>query len=67
MTPMEEPAVLQLVYLTFLINGASRIAVSMAMPPHNLTEVINATSAYNNDIDTEVWLLTFTQVYYLWL
>ena len=40
---------------TLLVNGASGIAVGMAtnMPPHNLTEVINATIAYieNNDIE----------------
>ena len=40
-----------------LVNGASGIAVGMAtnMPPHNLSEVIDATIAYidNNDITTE--------------
>ena len=54
---MEEPTVLPTRVPNLLINGASGIAVGMAtnMPPHNLTEVINATSAYidNNDIDTE--------------
>jgi DNA gyrase subunit A len=38
-----------------LVNGASGIAVGMAtnMPPHNLTESINATIAYieNNDVE----------------
>jgi DNA gyrase subunit A len=40
-----------------LVNGASGIAVGMAtnMPPHNLTESINATIAYieDNDIDID--------------
>jgi len=38
-----------------LVNGASGIAVGMAtnMPPHNLTEIVNATIAYidNREID----------------
>ena len=54
---LQEPTVLPTRVPNLLINGASGIAVGMAtnMPPHNLTEVINATSAYidNNDIDTE--------------
>jgi DNA gyrase subunit A len=40
-----------------LVNGASGIAVGMAtnMPPHNLTEIIDATLAYieNNEITTD--------------
>lgn len=40
-----------------LLNGASGIAVGMAtnMPPHNLSEVVDAISAYidNNEISTE--------------
>jgi DNA gyrase subunit A len=40
-----------------LVNGASGIAVGMAtnMPPHNLTESVNATIAYieDNDIDID--------------
>ena len=54
---LEEPSVLPSRVPNLLINGASGIAVGMAtnMPPHNLTEVINATSAYidDNEIDTE--------------
>ena len=54
---LQEPTVLPTRVPTLLINGASGIAVGMAtnMPPHNLTEVINATTAYidNNEIDTE--------------
>ena len=51
---LEEPTVLPTRTPNLLINGAAGIAVGMAtnMPPHNLTEVINATVAYiqNNDI-----------------
>ena len=45
---LQEPTVLPTRVPNLLINGASGIAVGMAtnMPPHNLTEVINATSAY---------------------
>lgn len=54
---LQEPTVLPTRVPNLLINGASGIAVGMAtnMPPHNLTEVINATSAYidDNAIDTE--------------
>jgi DNA gyrase subunit A len=53
---LEEPTVLPTKIPTLLINGSSGIAVGMAtnMPPHNLTEVIDATIAYieNNDIET---------------
>ena len=68
---LQEPTVLPTRVPNLLINGASGIAVGMAtnMPPHNLTEVINATSAYidDNDIDTEglmnyLKLPTFLQV-----
>ena len=52
---LEEPTVLPAKFPNLLVNGASGIAVGMAtnMPPHNLTEVINATVAYidNRDID----------------
>lgn len=52
---LQEPTVLPTRVPTLLVNGASGIAVGMAtnMPPHNLTEVINATNAYidNNDIE----------------
>ncbi len=54
---LQEPTVLPTRVPNLLINGASGIAVGMAtnMPPHNLTEVINATTAYidDNAIDTE--------------
>ena len=52
---LTEPTVLPTRIPGLLINGASGIAVGMAtnMPPHNLTEIINATVAYidNRDID----------------
>lgn len=54
---LKEPTVLPAKVPNLLINGASGIAVGMAtnMPPHNLTEVINATVAYidNPEIDIE--------------
>lgn len=45
---LQEPTVLPSKIPNLLINGASGIAVGMAtnMPPHNLTEAINATIAY---------------------
>ena len=52
---LTEPTVLPSRIPNLLINGASGIAVGMAtnMPPHNLTEIINATVAYidNKEID----------------
>lgn len=52
---LEEPTVLPSKIPNLLVNGASGIAVGMAtnMPPHNLTEVIDATIAYidNREID----------------
>lgn len=54
---LEEPTVLPSRVPNLLVNGASGIAVGMAtnMPPHNLTEIINATMAYidNREIDIE--------------
>ncbi len=54
---LTEPTVLPTRIPQLLINGASGIAVGMAtnMPPHNLTEVIDATIAYidNNEITSE--------------
>jgi len=51
---LTEPSVLPTRIPNLLVNGASGIAVGMAtnMPPHNLTEIIDATIAYidNNDI-----------------
>jgi DNA gyrase subunit A len=52
---LTEPTVLPAKIPNLLVNGASGIAVGMAtnMPPHNLTEVVNATVAYieNREID----------------
>lgn len=52
---LKEPIVLPTRIPNLLINGAAGIAVGMAtnMPPHNMTETINATIAYleNPDID----------------
>jgi DNA gyrase subunit A len=54
---LTEPSVMPTRIPNLLVNGASGIAVGMAtnMPPHNLTEIIDATIAYidNNDITTE--------------
>ncbi|MCH2213536.1 MAG: DNA gyrase subunit A [Flavobacteriales bacterium] len=52
---LKEPTVLPTRIPNLLVNGASGIAVGMAtnMPPHNLSETIDATVAYidNRDID----------------
>jgi DNA gyrase subunit A len=54
---LEEPVVLPTKIPLLLVNGASGIAVGMAtnMPPHNLSEVVDATCAYidNPEIDIE--------------
>lgn len=54
---LKEPVVLPTKIPSLLINGASGIAVGMAtnMPPHNLSEIIDATIKYidNNDITTD--------------
>ncbi len=54
---LKEPTVMPTRIPQLLINGASGIAVGMAtnIPPHNLSEVIDACVAYieNNDIDTD--------------
>lgn len=54
---LQEPTVLPTRIPNLLVNGASGIAVGMAtnMPPHNLTEIIDATLAYidNNEITTD--------------
>jgi len=54
---LQEPTVLPTRIPNLLINGASGIAVGMAtnMPPHNLSEIIDATVAYiqNSEITTE--------------
>src|SRR6185436_17197944 len=45
---LQEPTVLRSKIPNLLVNGASGIAVGMAtnMPPHNITEVLNAIIAY---------------------
>lgn len=52
---LQEPTVLPTRIPNLLVNGSSGIAVGMAtnMPPHNLTEAVNAIVAYidNRDID----------------
>ena len=54
---LQEPTVLPTRIPILLVNGASGIAVGMAtnIPPHNLSEVINATIAYidNKQISIE--------------
>ncbi|HOW10215.1 MAG TPA: DNA gyrase subunit A [Bacteroidales bacterium] len=54
---LTEPVVLPTRVPLLLVNGASGIAVGMAtnMPPHNLSEIIDATIAFidNKDITTE--------------
>ena len=54
---LDEPVVLPTRIPNLLVNGASGIAVGMAtnMPPHNLTETINAIIAFidNRDITIE--------------
>ncbi|CAN5186970.1 DNA gyrase subunit A [soil metagenome] len=54
---LEEPTVLPAKIPNLLINGSSGIAVGMAtnMPPHNITEIIDATMAYidNKEITME--------------
>ncbi len=54
---LQEPTVLPTRIPNLLVNGASGIAVGMAtnMPPHNLTESVNAIIAYidNPEITTE--------------
>ncbi|MGM0619922.1 MAG: DNA gyrase subunit A [Bacteroidota bacterium] len=53
---LTEPTVLPTRIPQLLINGSSGIAVGMAtnMPPHNLTDSINAIIAYVNDIDITI-------------
>ncbi|HOB83442.1 MAG TPA: DNA gyrase subunit A [Bacteroidales bacterium] len=54
---LQEPVVLPTRIPILLVNGASGIAVGMAtnMPPHNLSEIVDATIAYidNPDISSE--------------
>ena len=53
---LQEPTVLPTRIPTLLVNGASGIAVGMAtnMPPHNLTEAVDAIIAYINDPEITV-------------
>lgn len=52
----QEPTVLPTRVPALLVNGSSGIAVGMAtnIPPHNLTEVINATIAVIDDADISI-------------
>jgi DNA gyrase subunit A len=54
---LQEPTVLPTRIPNLLVNGASGIAVGMAtnMPPHNLSEIVDATIAFieNNNITTD--------------
>ncbi|MFV0506422.1 MAG: DNA gyrase subunit A [Bacteroidales bacterium] len=53
---LQEPVVLPTRVPNLLVNGGSGIAVGMAtnIPPHNLTDTINATIAYVNNKDIEM-------------
>ncbi len=53
---LKEPTVLPSKIPGLLINGASGIAVGMAtnMPPHNLSEVVDATTAYIANPEIEI-------------
>src|SRR5687768_7846838 len=53
---LQEPTVLPSAVPNLLINGSSGIAVGMAtnIPPHNISEVINATIAIIDDPDIDV-------------
>ena len=53
---IKEPVVLPARIPNLLCNGTSGIAVGMAtnMPPHNLTEVVDATIAYINNKDIDI-------------
>ena len=53
---LKEPTVLPTRIPGLLVNGASGIAVGMAtnMPPHNLTESINAINAYIDDSEIDI-------------
>src|SRR6056297_3814661 len=53
---LKEPTVLPTRIPNLLVNGASGIAVGMAtnMPPHNLTETIDAIIAYIDNEDIEI-------------
>ena len=52
----KEPSVLPAQFPNLLVNGAGGIAVGMAtsIPPHNLGEIIDATTAYINNRDITI-------------
>ena len=53
---LKEPTVLPTRIPALLVNGASGIAVGMAtnMPPHNLTETVDAINAYIDDAEIDI-------------
>ncbi len=53
---LNEPSVLPSRIPNLLVNGSSGIAVGMAtnMPPHNLSEIVDATIAYIDNEDIEI-------------
>lgn len=53
---LKEPVVLPTKVPLLMVNGSSGIAVGMAtnMPPHNLTEVVNACCAYIDNPDIKI-------------
>ncbi len=57
---LEEPSVLPTRIPLLLVNGASGIAVGMAtnMPPHNLSDTIDAINAYIDDNEVSIERLT---------
>ncbi|TKG94341.1 DNA gyrase subunit A [Puteibacter caeruleilacunae] len=57
---LKEPTVLPTRIPNLLVNGGAGIAVGMAtnMPPHNLTDTIDATIAYIEDNEIEISELT---------
>lgn len=57
---LEEPQVMPTRIPTLLVNGASGIAVGMAtnMPPHNLTDTVDAIVAFIDDNNIEISELT---------
>ena len=57
---LEEPTVMPTRIPTLLVNGTSGIAVGMAtnMPPHNLSDTVDAIVAYIDDNDIEISKLT---------
>lgn len=53
---LQEPVVLPSRFPNLLVNGSNGIAVGMAtsIPPHNLTEIVDATLALIDDPDTDI-------------